>query len=398
MVNTTLINLTTALVDGTNSTLLNASSSKFGFLHTLANPALLMVALPVLLVAVIMIFVIRNVMPVSHFLYANSRIQARSNYMVNNSLLLNLAEAKSLKEFLSLLRETDYGEELEKSKYDLRSFHSALEKGFINSLLELVELSPKNSQPLFDAYLMFLESKILKIVHRARFMGVKIDGGLVYAIGGVDENLLKRLLETETIADVNVVMKPTTYAEVFEKEHPNLEEFEVEMDKFVFNNFVDVVKKTKMHDGKYIIDMLNKRMDILNISALIKFRIRGVEKDRQGKMLIDNGTDLAKRFDKLINAESMKDFVEVFQGLDYYEPMSQALEDYDKNGAMAHFETESYRYFKKYIISNELSHTLGPYPLFSNLIKKELELRNMFIISRGIEAGFSVEKIKRMVI
>ncbi len=68
------------------------------------------------------------------------------------------------------------------------------------------------------------------------------------------------------------------------------------------------------------------------------------------------------------------------------------------NKAMAHFETEVYRYFKKYVADNDLRHTLGPYPLFSYLIKKEMELRNMFIISRGIEAGFSIEKIKRMIV
>lgn len=399
MVNLTLVNATAALISETNTTLLNASSSsKFAFLHTLANPVLLMFALPVLLVIVIMIFVIKNVTPVSHFLYANSRIQARSNYMVNEPLLLNLVEAKSLKELLSLLRETDYGGELEKSKDDLRSFHSALEKGFIDSILGLIELSPQKSKPLLDSYLRFFEMKILKVIYRARLMKEKVDESLVYAIGDIDERVLEHLLATETIADMGVVMIPTVYRKIFEKEYSSLEEFETTIDKFVFNNFVDVVKKTKMYDSKYIMDILNKKIDISNISALIKFRIRNIEKEKQKKLIINNGTELAKRFDSLIKAESMQDFVEEFKGLDYYEPMSKALKDYEKNKAMAHFETEVYRYFKKYVTDNDLRHTLGPYPLFSYLIKKELELRNMFIISRGIEAGFSIEKIKRMIV
>jgi len=354
--------------------------------------------LPVLLVVVILIFVIRNVMPVSHFLYANSRIQAKSNYMVNDSILLNLIEAKSLKEFLSLLRETDYGGELEKSKEDLRSFHIALEKGFIRSILDLVELSPEKSQPLFDAYLMFFEAKILKIIYRARFMKVEIDESLVYPIEDINANLLKHLLETETVADMNVVMKPTMYAEIFEKEYSSLEEFEVRIDDFVFNNFVDTINKTKMHDGKYIIDLLNKKIDILNILALLKFRIRNVEKEKRKSLLIYNKTDLCLRFDRLIEAETLKDFVEVFKGLPYHEPLLEAFTKYEKDNALSHFENSLYRFFKKFVISNDLSHTLGPYPLFSYLLKKELELRNLFIISRGIDVGFSVEKIKEMVI
>jgi len=394
MVNATLVNITTEL----NATLVNATSSKLSFLKNLMDPVILAFALPILLVTVILIFVIRNVMPVSHFIYSNARIQARSNYMVKDTSLPELAEAKSLKELRSLLRETTYEEYLESAKDDLRSFHIALEKGFIDSILELVELSPQKSKPLFNAYLMFLEAKILKIIYRARFMKVEIDETLVYAIGNINENLLKHLLETETIADIKVVLEPTIYAKLSEKEYSNLEEFEVALDEFVFNNFVNVIKKTKMYDGKYIIDILNKKIDITNILALLKFRVRGIEKEKQKNLLINNKTDLCLRFDKLINAATMQDFVDVFKGLDYYEPMSKALADYEKNKALAHFETENYRYFKKYIISNELSHTLGPYPLFSYLMKKELGLRNLFIISRGIEVGFSADKIKRMII
>ena len=119
MVNTTLINLTTTLANGNDTILLNASSpSKLvSFLHTLANPTLLMFALPVLLVAAILIFVIKNVTPVSHFLYANSRIQARSNYMVNDSLLLNLVEASQSKNLSSIKEEIKTIEEAIK-QYD----------------------------------------------------------------------------------------------------------------------------------------------------------------------------------------------------------------------------------------------------------------------------------------
>jgi len=394
MINTTLINVTNALVNATNT----SSSSRLAFLRPLLNPVFLAFIFPILLVIVILIFVIRNVAPVGHFIYANARIQARSNYMVTDGLLLDLTEAKSLKEFRSLLGETTYTEELEKSKEELRSFHIALEKGFIDSILELVELSPKKSKSLLNAYLMFFEAKILKIIYRARLVKEKIDESLVYAIGDINENLLKHLLKTESVADIKVVMAHTEYAEIFEKEYVNLEEFEVEIDEFVLNNFVNVVEKTKMYDGKYIIDILNKKIDISNILALLKFRIRGTEKEKQKKLIINNETELAKRFDNLISAASVQDFVEVFKGLDYYEPMSKALKDYEKNGAMAHFETEVYRYFKKYVTDNDLNHTLGPYPLFSYLIKKELELRNMFIISRGIESCFSVDKLKRMII
>jgi len=304
--NGTLLNATNTLI---NATLANASSAaKDGLLHKLLNPVALAFILPVLLVAVIMTFVLRNVAPVSHFLYANARIQARTNYMVSASLLRDLTKASSLKEFRSLLADTTYGEALEKSKEGLRPFHIALEKSFVDSILELVELSPKKSQPLFDAYLKFSEAKILKIIYRAKMMKQDIDESLVYPIGNISQNLLKHLIGMETIADMAVVMEPTAYSEIFKQKYESLEEFEVKIDEFVFNNFIDTIKKTKMYDGKYIIYMLNKKIDVLNILALLKLRIRGIEKEKQKNLLVNNKTDLCLRFNELFFSYFSKAF------------------------------------------------------------------------------------------
>jgi len=394
MVNSTLLNVTNALANVNNSLV---TDTKTAFLNNYIGPVLVLFVLPVILAVVILIFVVRNVTPIMHFLYADARIHARSNYTVSGSLLLELTGAKSLKEFRSLLRDTIYGEHLEKIEDNLRSVHVSLEKGYTDSIYELIEMSPQKSKPLLDSYLMFLEVKMLKIIYRAKFNKVEIDESFVYPIGNIDRNLLKHLLDAETVADISVVMTNTTYSKVFEKKYPALEEFEVAVDEFVFNNFVDTIKKTKIYDGNCIIDILNKKIDIYNILALLKFRIRGMEKEKQKNLLVNNKSSLCLRFDKLINAETLKDFAEEFKGMVYYESLTKAFEKYEKDNSLAHFENELYRLFKKHVMDNELAHTLGPYPLFSYLIKRELELRNLFITSRGIDAGFSTEKIKEMI-
>ena len=394
MVNATLLNVTNALVNANNSLV---SDTETTFLNNHLGPVLVSFILPIILAVVILIFVVRNVTPIMHFLYANGRIHARSKYMISKSLLLDLIEAKSLKEFRSLLRETMYGETLEKTDDSLRSVHVSLEKGYINSIYELIEMAPKKSKPLLDSYLMFLEVKILKIIYRAKFNKMKLDESFVYPIGNINRNLLKHLLDAETVADISVVMTNTIYSKIFEKKYSTLEEFENAIDEFVFNNFVDTIKKTKIYDGNCIIDILNKKIDIYNILALLKFRIRSIEKEKQKNLLVNNKTSLCLRFERLINAETLKDFVEEFKGLIYHAPLTKAFEKYEKDNSLAHFENELFRLFKKYVADNEMAHTLGPYPLFSYLIKRELELRNLFIISRGIDVGFSTEKIKEMI-
>ena len=359
----------------------------------------ILVGVVFLLVAVIFLFVVRSVMPVSPFLYANARIQSRSLYMVSDKVVRDLSEAGSLSELKSSLRDSDYGEDLDKvQKDDLRSIHFALEKGFRNSLLDLIELSPKQSKEIFNSYLMFLEGKILKVIYRAKFLNIDIDEKLLFSIGRVNEIVLKHLIEAETIADCCVVLEDTNYKDVFAKKYETIEEFETKLDELILTQFIGSLTKAKMYEAKHIIHMLNTKVDIMNILALIKFRIRGLDKEKQKWLLVNNKSELVKRFDDLINAEGFKDLVEGVKGLAYHAPLVLALEMFEKDNQLVNFENSLLKFYKKFVADADLNHTLGPYPLFSYLIKKEMELRNLFVITRGIDAKFSGEKIMGMVI
>ncbi len=385
-----------------NDTMLNITESigvvKPQSLVSALDPFLLTFLFIIVLVVVVLVFVFRKVAPISHFLYADARVHARTKFMVSDSLLQELTEAKSLNEFRSLLRETSYAEKLESADENLKSFHLALEQSLVESLLELLELSPKKAKPLLGAYLMFFESKILKLFYRARFVGAGVDSDIVFPIGNINNILLKHLLETKTIKDIAIVMDGTIYSQVFKKEYKSLEEFEVTLEQFVFNNFVETIRKTRMYDGIFIIDIMNKKIDIANILALLRFRIRNIEKERQKSLLVYNNSELCLKFNELIGSKDIKEFVNRLKGLPYYDSMVRAYEKYEKDKNLVNFETELFRYFKSFIIENELGHTLGPYPLFSYLIKKELELRNLFVISRGIDAKFDAEKIRELIV
>ena len=395
MVDDTIISAATALAG--KSAEATAKAGIAGQIKEFAGPIAITFVLPLLLIIVILIFVIRNVSPTIQFLYANARIHARSNLMITHKKANELIDSKSLKEFKSLLRETIYGEDIERSEDTLKSVHHSLERGYINSIYELVEMSPEKSKPLINSYIRFLEVKILKIIYRAKLNKVPLEEDFVYPIGTIDKILLKHLMGTETVQDMTVVMANTPYSDVFEKKYANLEEFENAIDNYAYSEFVKIIEKTKIHDGRQIMEILNRKIDISNILALIKLRVREVEKEKQRGLLIDNHSQISQRFDKLINTESMKEFTEQLKGTAYHEPMAKSLEKYDKDSSLSHFENNLNKLFKEIVEDYEMAHTLGPYPLFSYLVKRELELRNLNIISRGIDCGFSTDKMKEMV-
>ncbi len=348
----------------------------------------------------ILYYIGRSVSPVTKFLYANARIQARSGYLIQEKNMDNLINAKTLNELMNSLRETDYIEELEKiqKKDDIKMFHKAVEKSFLGSILELKEMSPDKAKEVLDAYIGMLEAKVLKTVFRARLGNEELDESLVFSVGVITPEVLLHLKDTKTVADISVVMSTTDYSVLFAEKYVDVEQFDVAIENFVLKNMIATVEKVKMHDSTAIIAMIMAKMDLMNLLALLKFKVRQLDPEQQIKLLIPTETPLGKRLGDLVKAEDLKKMISLCNNLDYHEALEKAFAEYEKDGSMMHFEQKLLRQFKKSVVSKEMAHTLGPYPLFSYLIKKEIEMRNLFVISSGIANGFESERIKRLVI
>ena len=337
-----------------------------------------------------------GVMP---FLFANARIQARGKSTIlepGNSL----ADKKSLSELASLLSDTDYSVFFEKNP-SLRELHRALEKSVVEKAVELYDMSPKNFQKVLVSYTRFYEAKILKAFYRSRFFPnfvSSVDEKLIFPVNEIDSGIIQRLQETKTLADVNTVMASTSYAPVFAKEYEFLEDFEVALDNFVFSKFTGMLEKLKMYDKKSILELLNMKFDIINMLVLIKSIVRKVEKDKRKELLIQNKGFLTEKINALTEAESLKELAEASKGTLYAGTVANAFEQYEKDSSLFHFEVELYRLFKEKMLGAELYHIQGPYPLFSYLLRKELEVKNIMIASKGIESGFEKEEIAELLI
>lgn len=343
--------------------------------------------------------VYKYVSPLAPFLYANAKIMARSNYLMDESKKNTLIQAKSLEE-LSTKTHNLLDMPVIESKGGLRKFHSGVEKAFIEKMLELKKISPKKMQEIITAYLMIWESKILKTFYRALSYKQReeLDEALVFPIGSIDSVKLQRLKEAETINDLNQIMTDSPYEKVFEEEYESVLEFEIAIDRFVFHNFVNKVKEKKIQGSKEIIELVNRRIDILNIFTLIKAKSRGIKGEKIEKLMIKNDTELCKRIKKLAQAKTLKEMVEECEKTPCYEPLKKSLSEYEEDQSLLHFERNLWKHYLKEIESKELEFVQGSYPLFSYLISKEFELKNLFAISNGIKSGYSRKEMESVLI
>jgi vacuolar-type H+-ATPase subunit C/Vma6 len=337
----------------------------------------------------------RRLSGVMPFLFANARISARSRLSLSDAQRLALADKRSLGELASVLGETEFSACAEKAT-SARELHLALEKALIERIDELREMSPPSFQGVLDAYLWFFEAKVLKAIYRSRFFGrpSPIGAGLVFEVGGINSGLLARLLETETIADINTAMASTHYAVVFEKEYGSLEEFEVALDNHVLSRFTALLGKSKIPDKKHIVGLLETRFDMINIIVLLKCIVRKVSVEERRKLLIKHRGFLGGSLPRMIKSESVQELVEACSSTVYGGAMASALAAFEKDGSLSHFEIELQRLFRKTVAEREWQHLQGPFPLFAYLMRREAEARAFMAASQGIESGFSVEEIR----
>lgn len=331
----------------------------------------------------------------SIFLYANARIMARIPYIIDKNRISQLIGAGSLADLINHLADTEYYPFLETiDKNNITELNIALEKGLINSINEIKKFTPKKFRKVFDVYAKIYESKIIKTFFRSRFSNVKIPKKLLEPIGTINPVLLKHLHDTQTIADMKLVLRDTDYSDLFEKEYKTIEEFDSALEKQVMGDIDSTLKKIKVYDRKAIMEIFRKRREIKTILMLLKLRIRGIEKSVQKKMVQLPSLNTKK----LIEAEDMKKFVEGFSSTEYEKPMKEALIDFEKNDNYFSFEKHLLRHYYTFVKDNDLSHSIGSYPIISYITKKEIEQKNLFIISKGITAGLDKKEIERMII
>ena len=329
----------------------------------------------------------------SAYFYSNARIASRR--VLSGKDFLDVAKARNLGELIGFLKETSYFPYLENiNRNDIRQFNMAVEESLVHTLHEMKDISPSRFRPVFDAYTKSIESTVIKTFFRSRFSRVDIPENLLRPIGSINSVLLKHLSDTKTVADMKVVLQDTEYGAIFSREYASIEEFDIAMGESVFLSVHKTLSRLKLYDQKAILDVFRRRKEVRDILRLLKFRIRGVSKERQRAFFGPDSTAM----NNAIDAPTLPEFTGSFHGTEYEKPLLQAYQEYERYDDYYSFERELLRHHYDMVDQNALAHSIGPYPIIAYITRKKRERRNLFILAKCITAGFSQEDIRRRII
>ncbi|MBQ7405337.1 MAG: V-type ATPase subunit, partial [Candidatus Methanomethylophilaceae archaeon] len=144
-------------------------------------------------------------------------------------------------------------------------------------------------------------------------------------------------------------------------------------------------------------EYVRKEIDVKNLETILKLKAEGIYGEDVMQYIIPGGKQIDKRLAvQLVNAETIEAAASDLSQLDFYETIRDLVES--DSVSIRDVVTE----MKKYEIAQakKFSHLypLSVVPVIDFMIHKELEVRNIRTVARGIESGLDKETIKGLLV
>ena len=350
------------------------------------------------ILAGIITFVFRSSLAYFKFVYPNAKFEAMGNPFLTEKELTRVFGSKDITNFKELLNTLRDYKVTGDTIYELQ--HS-LDQHFIQTIEMMRKDSSKKMDDFFDIYIEKLDFYLIKNALKKRLNDEKIDEKIVEESNTqTTKKLLFKLLNCKK-EEIPLILKNNGFTkEVIVASSAEKVDFlalDATLDKYIIKKFKQLKVPQKCEKGKQ--KFVNYVVDTLNIKNILRVKHIGYDNESCYKLFLGEGQELAYwKFKQICEATLISEVVSILAGTSFYNPLKDALENYNKEKSTQILENALDIQFLKIIrdISIENYNTIGQTLRF--IISKEFEIKNLKIIAKGIGEGFPSDLIQKFVI
>lgn len=329
--------------------------------------------------------------------YPNARIRAMEARLFTEQKFNELAESKTLNNFIMNLEDTDYKPYLTSlPALNSESIDRALDKALTDTYGLFFKILPKRTREFFKLLLEEWDVRNITSSVKAKLRG-EVARDYINEIGTMVEKV-KAIADAKSFEEILVILEGTEYEEAYQKlllKEITPEEFETELYK---NHYLKLSKyaATRKDEEKTILqEFVSLKIDKINLSTILRGKAHGLGADKLRDSLILGGKIKRKTLEALANMEDVEMVLAELDSTEYSgiirEHREEILED------ISAFE----RAFDRYILQR-MAELTRFYPLsiavpLSYILQKESEIRKLKAIAKLIEDGVKPEIIKKVV-
>jgi V/A-type H+/Na+-transporting ATPase subunit C len=335
------------------------------------------------------------------YAYPNARVMARKGNLLDRKQMMEIIEAKRPEEAYILVEEVpEY-----KKFMDKFPFEKAMDMQLAETHELIAKISPKKFKEFFEMLLSQWDIKNIKTIIVAKEMGAGVEEikDTIIPFGRLKKDVLDRLKDAETLEEITEVLKGTEYYELVQETMPLYREkglilpLEASLDKYFYDKWLETIPDKSNKDGEVLNSLISINIDIINLKIILRSRSDGLEFKDVEEYIISGGHQLSEwKLKDLLGAEKIADMVNMLEGTEYVDVIRDNIPEYEKTGSISALEAALDRY------STELSSTLSKKrpstigPMIGFLASKETEIKNLKVILRGKQEGFSPKIISKM--
>ncbi|MEM3399867.1 MAG: V-type ATPase subunit [Candidatus Micrarchaeia archaeon] len=329
--------------------------------------------------------------------YSNARVKAMKSALLGRSTIDEMLFL-DIRGIIGILEHTTYREDIVGLSMDYSGaelVELAMGKNFARTCRKVLEITPDKGKPTIKAFLERWDIHNLKLILLSKIVrgGAGIEVFLMPA-GGLSEQLLHTLMEKESIEDVIYGLKGTKYRDILEplweeEGKRNIAVLLNGLDRHYYGNFTKAFR-----EGGYE-RLVSSEVDAKNIMTVMRCKKAGLDEETMRGFIVDGGTFTGYEIAQMIEAKNIE---EVVGKVRHRYDLTDALQDFRKDGMLSHFEIALERRLSMLGIKMLRLSVLSLGAIIGFLYLKEQEVANIRKIVRAKQYGIPREKLESMIV
>ncbi|MEJ2272251.1 MAG: V-type ATPase subunit, partial [Candidatus Bathyarchaeota archaeon] len=337
------------------------------------------------------------------------KISIEKSHLLTKEELIGLVNSRNLEEYASGLKETIYGQEIEKlmSPYSTNDFERVFRENFIKTCIKIVKNSPDVVSEFLRIYLLKFENENIKTILRAVSIGLPFDEIKKRLYLDLEtflerkEIILKAAMaiQLKLVVDAlqNTVYGPSLILGLKKYEETgSTKYFDILLDQLFYENIGELYKNLPKNEKEHAFFYVSNIVDSFNILTILRAKLLGYDPHWIRMVLAHNFYNISEeRIEQMLMADDFESAFKIIMQSNYKNLFGKSEVNEEK---LSKAEKE----FRQVIFSNINKLRFG-YPFnvgtpIAFIFRKEIELRNLIAISLGIDYNWKKDDISSLLL
>ncbi|MDR7871479.1 MAG: V-type ATP synthase subunit C [Tissierellaceae bacterium] len=306
------------------------------------------------------------------FIQGVTRTRVFETRLLSRPKIDRMIDADDIDEVIKLLNETEYS----KSLIGI-SRTNDYEKILSNELRRVYDLMREVSveQVVVDLLALKYDYHNLKVLIKEQEFDKDLSD-LYLSIGTIDPKKFKQAYKDGDFSEISKKFKNAIEATITDlEENKDPQRIDIVLDRYYFEHLYEMAKDTKIDlFTEYVKDMI----DFINVRSSIRMKKQGKEFKFFEDVILENG-NIEKEIILSTYGDSIETMIQKYKNSKISSALVKGLNSYIETDRLSEFE----KYMDDYLMDiNKKSKYInfGPEPIFSYIIAKEAEIKNLRII------------------